>query len=196
MPDLAPLVQHALVATPAVVAIVVGAVALNMLVGRALRFIVDKTSVDHQAVDPLAKLVRWLVNVGAVVLLLGVLGFNLGGLWAMMATVLGMVAIGFVAVWSVLSNVLCTFIILLYRPFEVGDEVEIAGEDVGGKVAALNFLYTTLNTADGALLQIPNNLFFQRVIKRRRGNGRASLSSKLNLKEPISAEPVRQGAAE
>ena len=196
MPDLAPLVQQALVAAPAAFAIVVGAIALNMLVGRALRFIVDKADVDHEAVDPVAKLVRWLVNVGAVVLLLGVFGFNLGGLWAMMATVLGMVAIGFVAVWSVLSNVLCTFMILLYRPFEVGDEVEIAGEGVGGKVAALNFLYTTLNTADGALLQIPNNLFFQRVVKRRRGNGRASLSSKLNLKEPIAAEPARQGAAE
>lgn len=190
MPDLSPLFQQALVATPAAFAIVIGAIALNMLVGRALRFIVDKASVEHEAVDPLAKLLRWLVNVGAVVLLLGVLGFNLGGLWAMMATVLGMVAIGFVAVWSVLSNVLCTFIILLYRPFEVGDEVEIAGEGVGGKVAALNFLYTTLNTADGALLQIPNNLFFQRVIKRRRGNGRASLSSRLGTKEPIAAEQV------
>jgi small-conductance mechanosensitive channel len=198
MPALSPLFQQALVAAPAALAIVVGAIALNMLVGRALRFIVDKANVDHEAVDPLAKLVRWLVNVGAVVLLLGVLGFNLGGLWAMMATVLGMVAIGFVAVWSVLSNVLCTFMILLYRPFEVGDEVEIASEGVGvgGKVAALNFLYTTLNTADGALLQIPNNLFFQKVVKRRRGNGRASLSSKLNLEEPIAAEPVRQDAAE
>ena len=196
MPALSPLFQQVLVAAPAAFAIVLGAVGLNMLVGRALRFIVDKTSVDHEAVDPLAKLVRWLVNVGAIVLLLGVFGFNLGGLWAMMATVLGMVAIGFVAVWSVLSNVLCTFMILLYRPFEVGDEVEIAGEGVGGKVAALNFLYTTLNTADGALLQIPNNLFFQKVIKRRRGNGRASLSSKLNLKEPIAVEPVQQGAAE
>lgn len=192
MPDLSPLFQQALVATPAAFAIVVGAVALNMLVGRALRFIVDKASVDHEAVDPLAKLVRWLVNVGAVVLLLGVLGFNLGGLWAMMATVLGMVAIGFVAVWSVLSNVLCTFMILLYRPFEVGDEIEITSEGlgVGGKVAALNFLYTTLNTADGALLQIPNNLFFQKVVKRRRGNGRASLSSRLNTQPPVAAEPV------
>jgi len=196
MPDLSPVFQQALVAAPAALAIVLGAFALNVLVSRGLRFIVDKASVDHEAVDPLGKLVRWLVNVAAVVLLLGVLGFNLGGLWAMMATALGMVAIGFVAVWSVLSNVSCTVIILLYRPFEVGDEVEIAGEPIGGKVAALNFLYTTLHTADGALLQVPNNLFFQKVIKRRRGNGRISLSSKLNLKEPIAAEPVRQGAAE
>lgn len=196
MSDLAPLVQQALIATPAALAIVLGAFALNILVGRASRFIINKASVNHEAIDPLAKLVRWVINVGAVVLLLGVFGFNLGGLWAMMATVLGMVAIGFVAVWSVLSNVLCTFMILLYRPFEVGDEIEVAGEGVGGKVAALNFLYTTLHTADGALLQIPNNLFFQKVVKRRRGSGRASLSSKLNLKEPMAVEPARQGAAE
>lgn len=192
MPEIAPVFQQALLAAPAALAIVLGAVALNMLVGRALRFIARKTNFDQQELSPLGKLVRWIVNVAALVLLLGVLGFNLGGLWAMMATVLGMVAIGFVAVWSVLSNVLCTFIILLYRPFEVGDEVEIAGEPIGGKVADLNFLYTTLHTPDGALLQIPNNLFFQKVIKRRRGVARASLASKLSAKPPAAAQPAAE----
>lgn len=192
MPDLTPLYQQALVAMPAALAILFGAVALNVLVGRGLRFAADKAGVDPEAVSPVGRLLRWVVNVAAVVLLLGVLGFNLGGLWAMMATVCGMIAIGFVAVWSVLSNVSCTFIILIYRPFEVGDEIEIAGEPIQGKVAALNFLYTTLHTADGALLQMPNNLFFQKVIKRRRGNGRGSLAGKLKAKEPVGAEAAGQ----
>lgn len=191
MSDLAPILQQALAAAPATFTIVSGAVVLNMLIGRGLRFIAEKMSVDEEALHPFGKLVRWLVNIAAIVLLLGVFGFNLGGLWAMLATVLGMIAIGFVAVWSVLSNVLCTIIILLYRPFDVGDEIEIAGEPIQGKVAALNFLYTTLHTADGALLQIPNNLFFQKVIKRRRGNGRISLASHLSAKEPIAAQAAR-----
>jgi hypothetical protein len=97
-------------------------------------------------------------------------GFNLGGIWAMLAPVVGMVAIGFVAVWSVLSNALCTLIILVDRPFEVGDELEFAGEPVQGKVADLNFIYTTLRAADGSCLQIPNNLFLQKATRGQRAN--------------------------
>jgi small-conductance mechanosensitive channel len=187
MPVNAPLLQQAILTAPAAFAIVLGTVALNMLVGRGLRFAADKMSFAPEDLTPLGKLMRWLVNGAATVLLLGVLGFNLGGLWAMMATVLGMIAIGFVAVWSVLSNVLCTFIILIYRPFEVGDEVELAAEPIQGKVADINLLYTTLHTTDGAWFQIPNNLFFQKVIKRRRGSGRVPLTRQLHAKEPTAA---------
>jgi small-conductance mechanosensitive channel len=168
MPDLVPLLQKALVTLPAALAILVGAAGLNLLLGRGLRLLADKTSFDEQDLTPFSKVGRWLINGAALVMLLGALGFNLGGLWAMLATVVGMVAIGFVAVWSVLSNTLCTLIILIYRPFDIGDEIEFAGEPVQGKVADLNFIFTTLRASDGTFLQIPNNLFLQKVIKRRR----------------------------
>lgn len=42
-----------------------------------------------------------------------------------------------------------------------------------GRVIAINLLYTTLeeesDTGTGALLQIPNSLFFQKVVRRWRG---------------------------
>ena len=76
MPDLPPLLQQALVAAPAALAIVLGTVALNMLVGRALRFVADRANVDHEAFSPIGRLLRWVVNVAAVVLLLGMLGWD------------------------------------------------------------------------------------------------------------------------
>jgi small-conductance mechanosensitive channel len=186
MPEYADLIERLLVTAPPVVAVLGGALLLNLLLGRGLQFIAHKAAFGHSELSPIHKLGRWLINGAALVLLLGVLGFNLGGIWAMMATVVGMVAIGFVAVWSVLSNTLCTIIILICRPFDIGDEIELAGEPVQGKVIDLNFIYTTLSAGDGVLIQIPNNLFLQRVVKRRRGRGGVSLAHQLSSDYPAS----------
>lgn len=124
------------------------------------------------------------IIVAAVVLLFGVFGFDLGGMWTMFTTVGALVAVGFIAVWSVLSNWLCTFVILLTRPFSIGDEVEFAGEPVKGRVVDINFVYTTLHAEDGASVQVPNNLFFQKVLRRRRGVGQVALAEQLRSREP------------
>lgn len=110
---------------------------------------------------------RWLViGVLATAALLA-LGIDLQGLWSMLVAMLSLVAIGFVAMWSILSHMLASILLVIFRPFEVGDCVEIVGDDpVLGEVTDLNPVYTTLRTADGGTLQIPNNLFFQKVLKR------------------------------
>ncbi|HTX65361.1 MAG TPA: mechanosensitive ion channel domain-containing protein, partial [Opitutaceae bacterium] len=77
-----------------------------------------------------------------------------------------------------------------------GDEIEFAGEPVRGRVVDLNFVYTTLRSADGSVLQIPNNLFFQKVLKRQRGTSRISLVEQLNAREaadlgPLMAPPLQ-----
>lgn len=86
------------------------------------------------------------------------------------------VAVGFVAVWSVLSNLLCSILIVTFEPFAVGDDVEIiepvGGTGLRGRVVTLSLLFTTLaETTDegltGALVQVPNNIFFQKTIRKR-----------------------------
>lgn len=186
LPDFAELARITLAALPAALAVIVGAIIVRFLVNRGLKLIADRTRLTDSDVAPVRKVAGWFIFAATIVLLLGVFGFNLGGLWAMLSTILGLVAIGFVAVWSVLSNISCTLVILFFRPFAVGDQVEFAGEPVKGKVVDLNFLYTTLATEDGALLQIPNNLFFQKVVRRRPGVAEpaTSLAEQLNRKEP------------
>jgi len=111
--------------------------------------------------------VRWLLIalLGLVALL--ALGFDLEGLWSTLAGTLSLVAIGFVAMWSILSHMLASILIVIFRPFEVGDRVAVVGDDpVVGDVVDLNPVYTTLRTEDGGTLQVPNNLFFQKAVKR------------------------------
>jgi len=186
LPDLTEITRAFLAALPAAVAVIIGAIAVRFLINRGLTLLAARTSLTHADVAPVRKVAGWFIFAATVVLLLSVFGFNLGGLWAVLSTVLGLVAIGFVAVWSVLSNVSCTMVILFFRPFSIGDELQFAGEAVKGRVVDLNFLYTTLETDDGALLQIPNNLFFQKVLVRRRSTNLAapSLAEQLNRTEP------------
>jgi small-conductance mechanosensitive channel len=179
------MLQNVFVAAPPALTVLAGAIGLNLLLRRALRLLAAKSSFANGELMPVERLGHWLINGAALVLLLGVLGFNLGGLWAMFATVLGMVAIGFVAVWSVLSNALCTLIILISRPFEVGDDVEFAGEPVQGKVVDLNFIYTSLRARDGSLLQVPNNLFLQKVVRRHRAATGVTLTEQLHADAPM-----------
>lgn len=111
---------------------------------------------------------RWLVIGGFAVGALLALGIDLQGLWSTLGAALSLIAIGFVAMWSILSHMLASILIVVFRPFEVGDRVEIVGDDpVGGEVTDLNPVYTTMRTEDGGTLQIPNNLFFQKAMKRR-----------------------------
>lgn len=184
MPNLTSL-RDTLVLAPPALTVIAGAFVLNLMLRRGLGLLATKTSFARGELLPIEKLGRWLINGAALVLLLGVLGFNLGGIWAILATVVGMVAIGFVAVWSVLSNTLCTLIILVSRPFEIGDEVEFAGDPVRGKVIDLNFIYTTLRAPDGSLLQVPNNLFLQKVIRRHPSAVGVTLTEQLQATTPV-----------
>jgi len=171
----------------AIVAIIVGAFIVRFLLGRALNLIAEKTRLTRSDVAPIHKVVGWLVLAVTIILVLTAVGVPLTGVWALLSTVLAMVAIGFVAVWSVLSNISCTMLILIFRPFSVGDDVELAGEEVKGRVVDLNFLFTTLEAPDGTVVQIPNNLFFQKVLKRRKGTGSVSLAEQLQTEGPAEA---------
>ncbi len=197
------LLPRLLAVLPAFLAIVIGAIVLRIVLGRLLHLLADRTSMTREMITPVVRLMRAFITITAIVLILGVFGFNLGGLWAMLATVLGLVAIGFVAVWSLLSNTSSTLLILLLRPFQIGDDIELAGDPVKGRVIDLNFFYTTLLDEDGRLVQVPNNQFFQKTLKRRRNETTVSLAYQLNNQvaanlspPPPSAKPETTKASE
>jgi len=111
--------------------------------------------------------VRWLAIGGLSLAALVAIGIDLQGLWSTIMAALSLIAIGFVAMWSILSHMLASVLIVIFRPFEVGDRVEILGDDdIIGEVTDLNPVYTTLRAADGGTLQVPNNVFFQKALKR------------------------------
>jgi small conductance mechanosensitive channel len=88
------------------------------------------------------------------------LGVSLGPLLAGLG-IAGFV-IGF-ALQDSLSNFASGVMILIYKPFDVGDLVEIGG--VFGTVNHMSLVNTTVLTVDNQTLVVPNNSIWQSVIK-------------------------------
>jgi small conductance mechanosensitive channel len=104
--------------------------------------------------------VKNLVMLIGLLIALGQMGISVGPLLAGLG-VAGFV-IGF-ALQDTLGNFASGMMILLYRPFDVGDVVEIGG--VFGKVRAMSMVNTTMLTLDNQTLILPNTKIWQEVIK-------------------------------
>ena len=132
------------------------------------------------------RLLSFVIYSAALLLVLQQLGVSSTVLWTAFTGFATVAAVAFFAAWSVLSNIFCSVLILTTRPFRLYDHVELLenGDKPGlrGKVVDINLVYTTLRETDdgegaGTVLQIPNSLFFQRVLRRWRGGALPALRS-------------------
>lgn len=80
---------------------------------------------------------------------------------------IGVVAIGFFAVWSILSNIVAGLLIMISQPFTVDDHITILPEDISGKVLDYTYLFIKLlDEEKNTTYIIPNNMIFQKIIKK------------------------------
>ena len=162
------------------IVLVLTAVALR-LVRRLVRWLAVRLQAPALALRPLTVAGRALVLVIVVSTLAD--HYFAVDFFAALGGLLALIGVGFVAVWSTLSNVLCTLILLTVRPFQVGDELELLPDPIRGRVVDLNLFFTTLQAEDGRLIQLPNNFFFQRAVARRRCAHGAELGAQFGRKE-------------
>ena len=127
-----------------------------------------------EVLQPLRGLVRWVIMGSALLMVLERLGVSATVLWTALTGFTAVAAVAFFAIWSVLSNMFCALLIFTMGPFRMGDTVEVIESadkpGVKGRVIPINLFYTTLQDlsedAAGALLQVPNSLFFQKSVRR------------------------------
>jgi small conductance mechanosensitive channel len=126
------------------------------MVGAAVRRL-PKTSSLLQSFA--VNLTRRTVLIVGFVVALGALGFNITPLVAAIGAA-GLV-IG-LALQGTLSNFASGILILIYRPFDVGDGINAGG--VSGKVEAMSLVQTTVLTFDNQIQLVPNNEIWNSVI--------------------------------
>ena len=102
---------------------------------------------------------RKVTNILGILMTLAVLGVPLGPLLAGVG-VLGFV-VGF-ALQETLSNFASGVMILLYRPYDIGDVITSGG--VTGKVQSMSLVSTTISTPDNQVQIVPNNSIWGGVI--------------------------------
>ena len=150
---------------------------LQRLLARGLTSLAGRYHMPPSMLLPLRGAIRWLIIGSALLMILERFGVSASVLWTALTGFLAVAALAFFAIWSVLSNIFCAALIFTVGPFRLGDRDEVMESadkpGVKGRVVTINVFYTTLEALTeghaGALLQIPNSLFFQKVIRRWRG---------------------------
>ena len=107
----------------------------------------------------IARFARIAVLMLGIVTALGTLGVNVSGLVAGLG--LTGFALGF-ALKDSISNLLAGMLIIVYRPFDLGDRIEIAG--FSGRVMNVDLRYTELD-ADAERFLVPNSKLLTDPIK-------------------------------
>ncbi|MGV1098236.1 mechanosensitive ion channel family protein [Thiovibrio sp. JS02] len=177
----------------AVVIIVALGILVYFILKKALVTLLGQQAITHPLYVVIRNILKWLIFTVVAVIVLQQIGIGITSVFTALLTVAGMVAIGFIAVWSILSNMFCALFLILFKVFQVGDEIEVVepvgGEGLRGTVLGFNLMFTTLGAGEadprgGFTTQIPNNIFFQKAIRRRPGARTESLGKHL-LGKPL-----------
>jgi small-conductance mechanosensitive channel len=163
--------QHhiSVVAMLATIAVVIGASILSHLLKRplreSLRQVAPRLRLPYETVLTATRLLvgaLWLI---AAMLVLEIWGVSVGGLWTVLVSAATIVGVGFLATWTMISNITASFFIAVWRPFRLGDTIEVLPENLSGRVIDTNLMFIVVRENSGAVIQIPNNLFFQKMFR-------------------------------
>lgn len=121
----------------------------------------EKRNVDLSLRGFLMSIIKFVLYALLILSVAGNLGFQTT---AILGALSGLVLAAGLALQGSLSNFAGGVLILLFRPFEVGDYIEnSAGTD--GTVDKIDLLYTTLTTSQGIKVYSPNGALANSVIR-------------------------------
>lgn len=112
-----------------------------------------RSRLDVSMVSFLNSLTRVSLKATAILIFIGLLGVNVSTIVA------GLSAVGVTAGLAIkdsLANVASGVLLVLQKPFNIGDYVEL--KDIQGNVLKIEIMFTTLITPDNKTIIIPNSL--------------------------------------
>ncbi len=146
---------------------VLGALAV-LAIGRMIAGLMRRTVVkgmqrakfDATLIPFLSGMVYYLLLTLVIIAVLGLFGVPT----AQFVAILGAagLAVG-LALQGTLANFAAGVMLLVFRPFRVGDFVEVGGS--AGSVVAIHVFSTTMNTGDNVRIVVPNGVIWGSVIK-------------------------------
>lgn len=146
---------------------VVGAIALLVagrivagVLRRATRHGLERSKADASLVPFLASLVYYLTLAFVVIAVLNLFGIQTASIIAILGA--AGLAVG-LALQGTLSNFSAGVMLLLFRPFKVGDYVDVGG--VAGSVDEVGVFSTRLHTPDNVQIIVPNSKIYGDTLK-------------------------------
>ena len=153
----------------ATIGILIAAFVLNYLVRRVLqdtlRRVTARLRLPYETVLTVTRALIGAVWIITATVILEIWGISVGGLWTLLVSAVTVIGVGFLATWTMVSNITASFFIAIWRPFHLGDTVEILPESLRGRVIDNNLMFLVVRESSGSVIHIPNNLFFSKDVQ-------------------------------
>ena len=149
----------ALGAGKALLVLIIGWYVAGLVAGMIRRKVVANAEIDDTIGTFVASIARWVILLITLIAVLGLFGIEATSLVAIMGA--ATLAIG-MALQGTLSDLAAGFMLILFRPYKLGQFVDIAG--TAGTVKDINLFVTELATPDNVQIIVPNGQAWGSVI--------------------------------
>ncbi|EOU8733642.1 TPA: small-conductance mechanosensitive channel MscS [Escherichia coli] len=144
------LLSYAVNIVAALAIIIVGLIIARMISNAVNRLMISR-KIDATVADFLSALVRYAIIAFTLIAALGRVGVQTASVIAVLGA--AGLAVG-LALQGSLSNLAAGVLLVMFRPFRAGEYVDLGG--VAGTVLSVQIFSTTMRTADGKIIVIPN----------------------------------------
>jgi small conductance mechanosensitive channel len=178
----------------AVVTFVIGvsALILTRVVHRLIDEVLGSAAAvtDHQR-EVTHRLSQVIILTVSVIVILALWIDDLGGLLVgagFLGIIIGMAA------QQVLGTILAGFVLMFARPFEIGDWIEVEGDQ--GIVTDISIINTRIRSFDGEFVMIPNDVIASEVVTNRSKQGRLRVEIDVGVDYAADVEEASELARE
>lgn len=131
--------------------LLIGIILVKIIIN-VTRRLLNKTSMEKITIGFICAIIKICLYVLLVLILLSIIGIEITGLLTAISALV--LAIG-MALENIIANAANGIVIVSNKMFKKGDYIEVDGKE--GNVIQINFLFTTILTADNKRVTIPNS---------------------------------------
>ena len=146
-------------AVKALVVLIIGWIIAGIIGGVIRRKVNANPRIDDTLGNFVASIVKWAILLVVLIAVLGIFGIEATSLVAVLGA--ATLAIG-LALQGTLSDLAAGFMLILFRPYKLGQYVDIGG--TSGTVKDLNLFITELVTPDNVQVIVPNGQAWGAII--------------------------------
>ena len=147
-------------AVGALVVLIIGLRVAAWLGGLVRKLAMSQENIDNTLGNFFGSMVRWAVTAAVFIAVLQVFGVPATSFVAVLGALT--LAIG-LSLQGALGNIASGVMIMIFRPYKLGDFVELDGH--GGTVKDINLFQTVMATPDNVMILVPNSQAIDGVIK-------------------------------
>ena len=156
-------------------------------ISRVFGFTLEKAKMAPEVISFLSSMVNMALKIALLLVAAGIIGFEMGSLVAILA------AVGFaigLALQGSLSNFAAGIMIMVFKPYKVGDYVEVS--EKFGQVESVQIFNTTIITPGMKTHIIPNGQVVEGVITNFSAKGQIRLELTVTMPYEESFPKVKQ----